>query len=103
MAAEGSFVQAATSFSVQIGNVPVFITEGELWEAGDAVVKGRAHLFRDPVVKSTAAIRPSRSARRAGAVETATAVPGEQRQLSRPEQPPAKTVKGKTEQPAGEV
>ena len=95
--AQGTFLEAATSFTIQVEDAPVFVSEGELWEADDRVVKGREHLFRQPTIRSTATLRTREQRRARSAVETTTAAPGESRTLSGPpERPAAATPKPTT-------
>lgn len=92
--ADGQYLEAATSFSGQLHGSPVFVTEGELWEAGDPFVKGREHLFRPPTVRSTDYLRTRAERRRVTSpVETATAAPGELRTTTTA--PPAKATAAK--------
>lgn len=91
-------VKATESFTYDVAGRPVIVRKDELWDDTDAVVKKFPQHFTEPDVKRSPAA-PPRPARRAGAVETQTAAPGERRTLSRPEQPPA-AAKGGTKKAA---
>ena len=97
--AQGSFLEAATSFTIQLEDSPVFVSEGELWDANDRVIKGREHLFREPRVRSTADLRTRAQRRTRAAVETTTAAPGERRVLSGPPEPAAATKPTTSDRP----
>lgn len=58
----------------------LIIREGDRYWSDDPIVKGREHMFRELTVKSS---RPA-AGTSVGAVETATAAPGERRSVSRP-------------------
>lgn len=99
-------VQARQSFSVPFGGIPVFVAEGELWDASDPVVKGRETLFGEPDVHTSAGIS-RRAAPRRGKQETADAAPGAPRSAvpaPAPAASPAKATKSvKQDPPPSEV
>jgi hypothetical protein len=74
-------VEALEPFSADVDGTPVGVSKGDKFYADDPVVRGRAHLFGDVTVRRTR--RPASS----GAVETATAAPGERRTVGGPGRP----------------
>jgi hypothetical protein len=71
-----TWLRCIGAFSYMDGNVPVVVGNGDVIEASDPCVKGRAHHF-EPLESSAQPVTDR-------GVEQATAAPGERRSVTRP-------------------
>lgn len=92
-------MQARQSFSTSLGGdpwTPFAIHENDVFADDDEVVRRFPENFQPVTVRSSADRRRPLGTERRAQTETATAAPGELRQLSRPPAPPpAKATKAK--------
>jgi hypothetical protein len=89
------YVQARWSFSCSLdsnGYVPFAVGAGEIFETSDEVVRRFPKNFQELVIRDSASVRRPLP-RHPGAVETASAAPGEMRAVAHP--PPERARKSR--------
>lgn len=77
---ESTILRVKEPFSVAINGAPFGLNTGDLVSSDEDIVEGREHLF-DDLSKHVITIPKSGKRRRFGRTETATAAPGEAREL----------------------